>query len=125
MDTISIKGLSKSFSKVLVLNDMTLEIKKGKLYALLGHNGAGKTTLLKHILGLYRIRNTSSGFIRYSENGKAVKDYRKEILYVHGGRGSCPTAGGGKGAATGQKPCVSRQNRGSDPRASGTAAPSP
>ncbi len=36
------------------LRDVTLSIKKGSIYGLLGSNGAGKTTLLKIIAGIYK-----------------------------------------------------------------------
>lgn len=44
---ISIKNLSKSFKKVRVLEDISLEVKRGTMLALLGPNGAGKTTTVR------------------------------------------------------------------------------
>lgn len=53
MDTlISAKGLSKHYGKTCVLDDLDLEVKRGRILGLIGHNGAGKTTALKCILGL-------------------------------------------------------------------------
>lgn len=46
--------VSKSYGKKQVLNDISLSIKKGELYGLIGKNGSGKTTLLHVITGLVR-----------------------------------------------------------------------
>lgn len=44
---ISVKNIEKSFDKNRVLNDLTFDLKKGKITGLVGRNGSGKTTLLK------------------------------------------------------------------------------
>lgn len=44
---IKINNLSKTYGNKLVLENVDLEIKEGKIYALIGRNGAGKTTLMK------------------------------------------------------------------------------
>ncbi len=49
---ITVEGLSKSYGKRLVLDDISLEVPRGKLVGLLGANGCGKTTLMKIITGL-------------------------------------------------------------------------
>ncbi len=49
---ISIKGLTKAFGSHLVLDDVTFDIPKGRITAILGPSGTGKSVLLKHILGL-------------------------------------------------------------------------
>ncbi|RDE09923.1 ABC transporter ATP-binding protein [Pelagibacterium lacus] len=46
---ISVRGVSKRYGRTLALDDVSLEVEAGRLFALLGPNGAGKTTLL-HIL---------------------------------------------------------------------------
>ena len=57
---IQITNLSKSYNKIKVLDDISLDIKLGEVSALLGPNGGGKTTLIKSILGL---RFSDSGII--------------------------------------------------------------
>lgn len=47
------KNLSKSFKKIEVLKDLTIDFNAGERVALIGQNGAGKTTLIRCILGLY------------------------------------------------------------------------
>lgn len=54
MDIINIKSLSKSYKSKVALCDVSLTIKKGELFGLLGVNGAGKTTLIKVLSGLTR-----------------------------------------------------------------------
>jgi ABC-2 type transport system ATP-binding protein len=49
---ISIRNLRKTFGSKTVLEDVSLEVARGKTFALLGRNGAGKTTLIRILLGL-------------------------------------------------------------------------
>lgn len=44
---ISINSLTKKYSEVIALNNVSLEIPKGKIVGLLGPNGSGKTTMIK------------------------------------------------------------------------------
>jgi len=49
------RGISKSFGKIAVLNDLAINIPKGVIYCLLGPNGSGKTTLIRALMGLVRL----------------------------------------------------------------------
>ncbi len=51
---IRIDGLSKRFKDVEAVKNVSLEIPKGELFALLGVNGAGKTTLIKMLCSLIK-----------------------------------------------------------------------
>lgn len=51
---VEIKSLSFSYGKAPVLNGISTEFKKGKLYGVIGPNGCGKSTLLKLISGILR-----------------------------------------------------------------------
>ena len=55
---LQISNLSKSFDKP-VLQDLSLSIPSGQLYALLGPNGAGKTTTLRIVVGLLKANSGS------------------------------------------------------------------
>ena len=52
MHTVEIKNLTKTFGKVTALDNLSLNIEKGKITGLIGADGAGKTTLLRMIIGL-------------------------------------------------------------------------
>lgn len=47
MDMIKIEGLTKSYKDVTAVDNLSLSVEKGELFALLGVNGAGKTTTIK------------------------------------------------------------------------------
>ena len=49
---IQVKNLTKSFAGRKVINELSFEVNKGEVFALLGHNGAGKSTTIDLILGL-------------------------------------------------------------------------
>ncbi|MDY3240404.1 MAG: ABC transporter ATP-binding protein [Anaerovoracaceae bacterium] len=49
---ICVRHLSKSFGNRKVVDDLSFEVKRGEVFALLGHNGAGKSTTIDLILGL-------------------------------------------------------------------------
>lgn len=49
---IKISGLSKKYGSNEVLNNVSLELLRGKIYGVAGENGAGKTTLFRCIAGL-------------------------------------------------------------------------
>ncbi|OIP00173.1 MAG: ATP-binding protein [Bacteroidetes bacterium CG2_30_33_31] len=51
---ITVKGLKKIYSGVVVLNIANLKIKEGESFGLVGNNGAGKTTFFRLILDLIR-----------------------------------------------------------------------
>ena len=49
---VSVRNLTKSFSGRRVVDDLSFDVQKGEVFALLGHNGAGKSTTIDLILGL-------------------------------------------------------------------------
>lgn len=53
-------GITKSFPGVKALDNVSLEVKRGTVHALMGENGAGKSTLMKCLFGIY---NKDSGQI--------------------------------------------------------------
>ncbi len=75
--TISIKGLSVSYDKKIVLKNIFLEIDSGNIYGVVGPNGAGKSTLFKAILGLIE---TNAGNITI--NTQPIENQRKKVVYV-------------------------------------------
>lgn len=51
---IQVKNVSKYFDDFKVLDDFSLNVKKGTIYGLVGPNGAGKTTIINHINGVLK-----------------------------------------------------------------------
>jgi branched-chain amino acid transport system ATP-binding protein len=56
------QGLSRRFGGLMAVNDVAVELQRGRLHAVLGPNGAGKTTLINLLSGDLR---ASAGSIRY------------------------------------------------------------
>lgn len=50
---LSIRGMSKSFGRNRVLNQVNMDVKKGTVMGLMGENGAGKSTMMKCLFGIY------------------------------------------------------------------------
>jgi D-xylose transport system ATP-binding protein len=50
---LSLRGINKSFGAVHVLRGVDLDVRPGRVTALVGDNGAGKTTLIKGVAGIY------------------------------------------------------------------------
>lgn len=51
---ISINNLTKKYKNAIAIDDVSLDIEKGRVLGLLGPNGSGKSTLIKLIVGLLR-----------------------------------------------------------------------
>ncbi len=75
---IEIENLKKKYMTVTAVEDITLNIEPGRIYALLGPNGSGKTTLMKMIAGLTR---QTSGTILY-EGRPIGTESKKHIAYM-------------------------------------------
>lgn len=51
---IEMRNITKVFPGIVANDDITLQLKKGEIHALLGENGAGKSTLMSILFGLYK-----------------------------------------------------------------------
>lgn len=59
---LRISNVSSGYSDLLVLRDVSLEVKQGEFVALIGSNAAGKTTLMRTLSGLLRARTGQIDF---------------------------------------------------------------
>jgi ABC-2 type transport system ATP-binding protein len=61
-NAVEITGLSRKFGSKLALNQVSLQVRRGRVFGLVGANGAGKTTLIKHLLGRLKAESGWSAF---------------------------------------------------------------
>ena len=81
MNYIKVKDLSKSYSDIKALNDLSMEINAGTLFGILGPNGAGKSTLIK-ILATLIEPDEGEIFINNINLIKNPRQIRELIGYV-------------------------------------------
>lgn len=81
---LSLKGINKSFGAVDVLRGVNLDVRAGRVTALVGDNGAGKSTLIKGVAGIYPF---DSGEVRFEgkpvsiHGPKQANDLGIEVVY--------------------------------------------
>ena len=82
---LTIKNLSKNFSKVKALDNVSFELKKGEILGIVGESGSGKSTLAKVIT---RIVKPDGGSILFKGedftklNSAKLREYRKNVQMV-------------------------------------------
>ena len=71
-------NLKKKYFKKTAIENITLELEAGRIYALLGPNGSGKTTFMKTVAGLVK---PTEGTVLYKNQPIGV-DSKKEVSYM-------------------------------------------
>jgi ABC-type multidrug transport system ATPase subunit len=74
-EIIQVNSLSKQFTEVKAVNDLSFSVQKGEVYGFLGQNGAGKSTTIRMLLTLVAPTHGSIHIF-----GKNIQAHRKEIL---------------------------------------------
>lgn len=80
-NAIEIRNISKAFGKIQALDDVSLNVRRGELFGLIGPDGAGKSTLYRILTTLAIPDAGSASMVGYD----CVKDYaelRKHIGYM-------------------------------------------
>ena len=75
-NAISLQEITKVFGNRKVLDNITLDVKKGEIFGLLGPSGAGKTTLIKILTGQLRAEGGNSVINGLDSRKLTGKDYR-------------------------------------------------
>ncbi len=81
MSAIKITALCKSYNRVSVLNDVSFDVQKGEMVALIGSSGSGKSTLMRHLSGLTFADRSSPSSVevlgrKVQQNGRPAKELR-------------------------------------------------
>ena len=96
---LNISGLSVSYSDSTVLENVTLQLKKGEILGIAGESGSGKSTLIKAIIGLFpKEGHIDGGVIEYNGvditgNEKCLKSLRGSnigMIFQNTERAMCP-----------------------------------
>ena len=77
------QGLTKHFGRVVALDSLDLEVRRGEVFGYLGPNGAGKTTTLRLLLGLIRPSEGRASLFGLDARDQAVEAHRR-LAYVPG-----------------------------------------
>lgn len=80
---VSVKGVSKSYGKVQALKDISLEVKPGEIFGLIGPDGSGKTTLFR-ILTTLVLADKGEACVCGHDVVKDYKEIRKQAGYMPG-----------------------------------------
>ena len=68
---LEVVGVSKSFPGVKALDNVSFDLRRGEVHALVGENGAGKSTLMKILSGVYQ---ADEGILRYKGEEVTFRD---------------------------------------------------
>lgn len=84
---LSIKNIDTYYGEVQALHNVSLEIQKDEIIAIIGSNGAGKTTLMKSIMGLVKPKHGTIEFCGERLDGLSGWDVvKKGVIYIPEGR---------------------------------------
>ena len=83
MNSITIHNLSKSYSDTHAVQHLSLEVKKGELFGLIGPDGAGKTTVFRMLTTLL-LPDEGTASIEGWDIVKDYKEIRKHVGYMPG-----------------------------------------
>ncbi len=77
---VHIRGLTKRFGATLALDDVDLDVRAGRVLALLGQNGAGKSTIIKVLAGVH---TPDSGTITVGGDPLDSSSAQRRMAFIH------------------------------------------
>ena len=77
---LSLRHLTKAFGGTLAVSDVSFDVRRGEILALLGQNGAGKSTIIKVLAGVYR---ADSGSVTMNGTPFEPGAERSAIAFIH------------------------------------------
>lgn len=83
---LSLKNVSVSYGHVVALNDVSIEVPRGKIISVIGSNGAGKSSLLNAISGIVKLKTGEILFEGQKLPSQPHHRVRKGIVQVPEGR---------------------------------------
>lgn len=81
MDAIRIQSVTKQFGEVIAVDNLSLEVQKGEMYALVGPDGAGKTTTIRMLCGITKPTSGELAVLGFDVK-KQIEEVRKRIGYL-------------------------------------------
>ncbi len=81
MDAIRIQSVTKKFDDITAVDNLSLEVQKGEMYALVGPDGAGKTTTIRMLCGITPPTSGELSVLGFDVR-KQIVEVRKRIGYL-------------------------------------------
>ncbi len=81
MDAIRIQSVTKKFGEITAVDNLSLEVQKGEMYALVGPDGAGKTTTIRMLCGITSPTSGEMSVLGFDVK-KQIGEVRKRIGYL-------------------------------------------
>lgn len=81
MDAIRIKSAVKKFGEITAVDNLSLEVRKGEMYALVGPDGAGKTTTIRMLCGITLPTSGELSVLGFDVKNE-IAEVRKRIGYL-------------------------------------------
>ena len=80
MTALSLRGMTKAFGGTLAVDNVSFDLSKGEILALLGQNGAGKSTIIKMLAGVY---SPDAGEIFIESEKHNPRNSKHTIAFIH------------------------------------------